>query len=258
MIYILLIVIIVLILRNKREIVNNFSQEVSQNDWLHLYAMLALVPRKFETKAQRDFYIRTYQLETPMFYSARFEIALDIKKFLESDDAKEFSKEDKEEILNEYNKADFSQIRSGVDIKMSNDHACERCLYAAEDIFGIALRVYADENTIELPFVDFMGITKRFRFQSWIDSEMYYQRYQAWQENAKNIPPWHIRKNGEWDGWKVIYLEDCEKMFPPMWYFEKDYIKVYPHLDIWDRWGRNINKYNLECELPDPIQNEEN
>lgn len=225
---------------------------VTKDDLIHLYAMLALPPRKFDTKAQRDFYIHTYRTQTPLFYSARFEVALDIEEFFTSEDTKDWEKETKDEILNEYKKADFSEVKTGVDIKISNYHACEQSLYAAENIFGIALRVDANKDSIELPFVGFAGATKYFDFQSWIDREMYYYRYQAWQENAKDIPPWHIRQNGEWKGWKVICVEDKEFTFNHFWYLEKDYIKVYPHLDIWDRCGRNIKEYNLEAELPEP------
>lgn len=255
MIYIFLIIIIWLLLSTRKNIVNHRINR-EQIDLTHLYAMLALVPRKFDTKEQRDFYIRTYQRETPMFYSASFEIALDIEKFLKSEDTKDWREETKDEILKEYNEVDFGEVRTGVDIKIRNDRSCEPCLYAAEKIFGISLRVDATKDKIELPSVGFIGRTEYFDFQDWINREMHYHRYQAWQENPKNIPPWHIRENGEWGEWKVIYEEWEEPTFHYCWFFEKDYIRIFPHLEIWDRCGRNVKEYNLESELPEPLSEE--
>lgn len=257
MIYILLIIIIILLLGIRKNIVNHRTN-CEQIDLTHLYAMLSIVPHNFSTKAQRDFYIETYQRKTPMFYSARFQIALDVEKFFQSEAAKDLPKEHREEILSDIKKEPLKYIENrSVDVIISNSHASQSCLYAGKEIYGIALRVYADKNKIELPFVGFIaGATNYFDFQHWIDREIQYHRYQKWQENAKNIPPWHIPQNGEWKGWRVCYEEDSKHSFPPYWYLEKEYIQVWPSIEIWDRCGRNVKEYNLEDELPAPLQEE--
>lgn len=251
MIYILLIVIIVILLLKDKRTSNIIKAH--QYDMLHLYAMLALIPRKFYSKAQKDFYIKIYQREAPMFYSADFEISIDVEKFLQSEDTKDFTKEYKDKILNAFKKSDRVKGYTCGNIKMSNDPHIKQCHYIHDDSFGIPLRVDVNKNEIKIRHI---GISKYFDFQKWINLEMCYQRYLQWQEDTKNYPAWHIeeKKVTEWEGWKIEHFG--EGSFKAI-FFDNDYITICPTLAVWDKCGRNIAKDNIEWYLPTPLDEDD-
>lgn len=249
MIYILLIVIIAILVNIKIKITE------SKLDLIHLYAMLSLIPRKFDNKGERDFYIATYRYQTPMFYSAEFLIGLDVEKFLESKDSDDYSKEHKEEILKKFNDIDWDEEseKRHVRIKICNSRNEKQCRYAETEICGITLRV--DEDKIYIPSgPTWFEPTKYFDFKHWITQEMLYQRIFKLEERENRYPAWHSDKE-EWHGWKIIRFKDEGKLSPTYYYFEKDYISISTHISIWDRNGNFIDEYNIEEELPS-LENE--
>lgn len=247
MVYILLIVIIVILVNIKIRI------NESKLDLIHLYAMLSLIPRKFDNKGERDFYIATYRCQSPMFYSAEFVIRLDVEKFLESKDSDDYSKEHKEEILKKFNDMDWDEAseKSHVQIKLSNNRNKEQCWYAETNICDITIRVAGDK--IYIPSgPSWFKPTKYFDFKHWITLEMLYQRIFKWKEMENRYPAWHSGKE-EWDGWKIIRWESDNGDLN--YYFEKDYISISTHISIWDRNGNFIDEYNIEDDLPS-LENE--